>query len=77
MPRLACRTCGRQVSTVSPIESLLPDELRCPRCGAHLQADRREAERRVLARRVEPPDERRVAQRRDARHPGAGAAPRS
>jgi hypothetical protein len=57
MPRLSCWTCGRLIYTVSPIGSLFPEERRCPRCGAFLNADRREAERRVLHRRVNPTDD--------------------
>jgi hypothetical protein len=74
VPKLACRACGRQIYTVAPLDSLFAEERRCPRCGAHLDVERREAERRQVARRVNPahdpgpPDppgmERRVAQRR-------------
>ena len=45
MPKLACWSCGRQIYTVAPLESLFAEERRCPRCGAFLRTDRREAER--------------------------------
>jgi ribosomal protein S27AE len=73
MPRLACWSCGRQIYTVSPLESLFSEERRCPRCGAFLDAERRELERRERVRRQNPasdpgpPDEageRRVEERR-------------
>lgn len=57
MPRLACYQCGRQIYTVSPIESLFSEERRCPRCGAFLDPERREIERRGIIRRMNPPDE--------------------
>ncbi|HLY13702.1 MAG TPA: hypothetical protein VKR24_05090 [Candidatus Limnocylindrales bacterium] len=72
MPRLACRSCGRQIYATAPLESLFAEERRCPRCGSNLNQDRRDADRRLIARRVNPPDEpgppasgeRRVAARR-------------
>jgi hypothetical protein len=73
VPKLACRTCGRQIYTVAPLQELIADERRCPRCGAYMDADRREDERRRWNRRVNPPDrpgppegvgERRVGERR-------------
>jgi ribosomal protein S27AE len=73
MPRLACWSCGRQIYTVSPLESLFSEERRCPRCGAFLDAERRETERRGRIRRENPTadpgppegdDERRLAERR-------------
>jgi hypothetical protein len=74
MPRLACWRCGRQLYTVAPLESLVAEERRCPRCGASLNPERREAERRGTTRRVNPPadpgppgEERRVAERREIR----------
>ncbi len=75
MPKLACRSCGRQIYTVSPLESLFAEERRCPRCGALLNVDRRETDRRTAIRRgdslEEPgpagPKERRVADRRAGR----------
>jgi hypothetical protein len=76
MPRLACWSCGRQIYAVSPIESLDAEERRCPRCGAFLNPDRRDGERRAAIRRQNPPDdpgppdaeaERRLEQRRAAR----------
>jgi hypothetical protein len=73
VPKLACHSCGRQIYTVAPLESLFAEERRCPRCGAYLDAERRERERRVHVRRQNPPtdpgppvdtDERRIAERR-------------
>jgi hypothetical protein len=73
VPRLACWSCGRQIYTVSPLESLFAEERRCPRCGAYMETERRGTERRERARRVNPPDvpgppagggERRIAERR-------------
>jgi ribosome-binding protein aMBF1 (putative translation factor) len=74
MPRLACWTCGRQIYTVAPLNSLFAEERRCPRCGAFLNAERRTEERRHDTRRQNPTDdpgppkrkERRVADRRQA-----------
>jgi len=57
VPRLACRSCGRQIYATAPLESLFGEERRCPRCGANLNQDRREGERRVEGRRQNPPDE--------------------
>jgi DNA-directed RNA polymerase subunit RPC12/RpoP len=57
MPKLACRTCGRQVYTAAPLETLARDDRRCPRCGASLASERRLEDRRVSARRVNPPTE--------------------
>lgn len=79
MPRLACWSCGRQIYTVSPLESLFAEERRCPRCGAYLDAERRETERRQSNRRQNPPDdpgppdgiERRVGERRTGRRRAA------
>ena len=79
MPRLACWSCGRQIYTVSPLESLFAEERRCPRCGAFLNEERRETERRASLRRLNPPDdpgppegeERRVEERRKGRRRGA------
>jgi hypothetical protein len=77
MPRLACWSCGRQIYTVSPLESLFAEERRCPRCGAFLSQERRDGERRSYNRRqnasdepgppTPPGSERRVAERRTAR----------
>jgi hypothetical protein len=73
MPRLACWSCGRQIYTVSPLESLFAEERRCPRCGAFLDNQRRGFERRLVLRRQNPPGdpgppaeegERRLAERR-------------
>ena len=57
MPKLSCRSCGREIYTVSPLEALVGEERRCPRCGAFLFDERREAERRVTHRRVNPPQD--------------------
>lgn len=78
MPKLACRSCGRQIYTVSPLESLFSEERRCPRCGANLDGERRDAERREALRRQNPADdpgppdgeERRDEQRRTRRRRG-------
>jgi hypothetical protein len=76
VPKLACRSCGRQVYTVGTIDSLFAEERRCPRCGAFMDRERREADRRQLIRRSNPPadpgppdggPERRVADRRTYR----------
>ena len=75
MPKLACRACGRQIYTVSPLESLFAEERRCPRCGAPLDTERRDADRRGHNRRQNPPEEpgppdgteRRVTERRTTR----------
>jgi hypothetical protein len=75
MPRLACWSCGRQIYTVSPLESLFAEERRCPRCGAFLNPERREVERREHLRRQNPDDdpgapatgERRIDDRRKLR----------
>jgi ribosomal protein S27AE len=57
MPKLACRSCGRQIYTVAPIESLFAEERRCPRCGAFLNDERRDADRRGYLRRQNPADD--------------------
>ena len=76
MPRLACWSCGRQIYTVAPLESLFAEERRCPRCGAFLNDDRRTDERRSAIRRQNPADdpgppeaeeERRIDERRRIR----------
>ncbi|HEU4672178.1 MAG TPA: hypothetical protein VFS32_04700 [Candidatus Limnocylindrales bacterium] len=74
MPRLACFTCGRQIYTVAPLNSLFAEERRCPRCGAQLQHERRQGERRETIRRANPEhdpgppgDERRAGDRRVSR----------
>jgi hypothetical protein len=83
MPRLACWSCGRQIYTVSPIESLFAEERRCPRCGAYLNAERRESERRNRLRRLNPVDEpgppqpseeRRAEERREAQRRTGGSS---
>jgi hypothetical protein len=79
MPRLACWSCGRQIYTVAPLESLFAEERRCPRCGAYMDTERRETERRERNRRQNPPDDpgppegqpdRRIADRRVKRRRG-------
>jgi hypothetical protein len=79
MPQLACWSCGRQIYTVAPLESLFAEERRCPRCGAFLHDERRETDRRSIIRRSNPADdpgpppgvgERREAERRTARRRG-------
>ena len=75
MTGLACWSCGRQIYTVTPLESLFAEERRCPRCGAFLHNERRGEERRSGHRRQDaagspagPDDaERRVDERRHAR----------
>lgn len=83
MPRIVCRTCGREIYTTAPIAQLFADERRCPRCGAPLQDDRRSTDRRVTHRRVNPPmdpgppgnQERRIEERRKRRRRrGAGGS---
>ncbi len=83
MPKLACWSCGRQIYTVAPLESLFAEERRCPRCGAYLKDDRRAFERRALLRRLNPPTdpgppegegERRVTERRVDRRRGRGGS---
>ena len=79
MPRFACWSCGRQIYTVAPLASLFAEERRCPRCGAGLNGERREDDRRLMNRRGNPLDdpgppgrvERRVEDRRleRRRHP--------
>ena len=54
MPRLACWSCGRKLYATSALESLFPDERRCPRCGALLNLDRRDHDRREKIRRRNP-----------------------
>ena len=84
MPRVACRSCGREIYTPTPLEGLLADERRCPRCGAPLENDRREGDRRSgLERRLNPPadpgpptaEERRVAERRGSHRRRADTRP--
>jgi ribosomal protein S27AE len=57
MPRLSCWSCGRQLYTVSPLSALFEEERRCPRCGAFLHEDRRDADRRLTHRRTNPPND--------------------
>jgi hypothetical protein len=90
MPRLACWSCGRQIYTVAPLESLFAEERRCPRCGAFLRGERRETDRRNTTRRENAADDpgppladadRRVEERRKGRRrqptDGTGRAMRS
>ena len=83
MPRLACWSCGRQIYTVTPLESLFAEERRCPRCGANLAQERRDNERREIIRRQNMPDdpgppeggdERRLADRRSGRRRARGGS---
>ena len=57
MPRLACWSCGRQIYTVAPLEALFAEERRCPRCGAFLNPERREQDRRSTIRRQNPAED--------------------
>ena len=89
MPRLACWSCGRQIYAVAPLESLFAEERRCPRCGAFLNGERREVDRRSAIRRQNPAndpgppttEERRTTDRRTGRRrkpaDGTGRALRS
>jgi prephenate dehydrogenase len=83
MPRLACWSCGRQIYTVSPVESLFAEERRCLMCGAYMNVERRGVERRLRIRRQNPPtdpgppaetDERRVEERRTSRRRSDGGS---
>ena len=72
MPILACRTCGRVIYATAALDTLFAEECRCPRCGAMLNEERRDDNRRKAERRNVPledggpPDgaERRAADRR-------------
>jgi hypothetical protein len=55
VPKLVCRACGRQVYTAAAIDSLFADERRCPGCGALMDRERREGDRRQAERRINPP----------------------
>jgi hypothetical protein len=57
VPRLACRSCGRQIYATVPLEALFAEERRCPRCGANMNNERRENDRRLRTRRLNPSDE--------------------
>ena len=72
--------CGRQIYATAPVESLFAEERRCPRCGAYLNADRRDIERRTYDRRERPKatagppeghDEVRIEERRKERRRAA------
>ena len=75
MPTVVCRACGRVMYTTAPLGELFAEERRCPRCGAFLEVERREARRRHHDRRQEGADdpgsppgiERRIDDRRHAR----------
>jgi phage FluMu protein Com len=75
MPTLVCRTCGRVLFTTAPLSDLFAEERRCPRCGAFMDSERREGNRRKADRRENPTEEpgppgkaeRRVADRRVGR----------
>jgi hypothetical protein len=83
VPRLACWSCGRVVYTVAPVEALFAEERRCPRCGALMNSERREIERRSAIRRQNPPGdpgppggvERRVEDRRRDQRRGGQSGP--
>lgn len=88
MPRLVCRSCGRQIYTTAPLEALYGEERRCPRCGAGLNGERREVDRREMIRRQNtfhepgPPngerrllDDRRLVRRRKATDGSARTVP--
>jgi len=85
MPRIVCRSCGREIYTTVPIEQLFADERRCPRCGTALQDDRRSNDRRKGQRRANPPEEpgppaateRRVEERRTGRRRRGDSGPAS
>jgi hypothetical protein len=55
VPKLACRSCGRQIYTTAALDALFAEERRCPRCGAFLDRERREIDRRTTVRRQNPP----------------------
>ena len=83
MPMLVCCSCGPQIYTTSPIESLFAEERRCPRCGALLNAERRELERGQDLRRMNPGDdpgppeaatERRATNRRSGQRRSGGSS---
>ena len=57
MPTLACWSCGRHIFTTVALETLFPEERRCPRCGALLNQERRDASRRQIERRQNPVDD--------------------
>jgi len=57
VPTLACRICGRVVYTTTTLDALLPEERRCPRCGAMLDGERRGDSRRKRQRRTNPASE--------------------
>jgi ssDNA-binding Zn-finger/Zn-ribbon topoisomerase 1 len=75
MPSLACWICGRRIYMSDSIDVLLPDERRCPRCGADMDIERRDYDRRQTVRRQNAPDrpgppgrgERRASDRRSGK----------
>jgi hypothetical protein len=88
MPELVCPSCGKRIYASQPLDSLFDEERRCPRCGAALNPERRQVERRDSIRRQNaehdpgPPSgvERRGADRRKSRRrqqAGGDARPRS
>ena len=70
MPRLACWSCGRQIYTVAPLESLFAEERRCPRCGAFLE---RRATRGRAARAASAARTRRTTRAAAGRRPSGGS----
>lgn len=84
MPKLACRACGRQIYSAAAFDSLFLEERRCPRCGAAMDRERRELDRRTFIRRTNPSDDpgppeglgerRREDRRRNRRRTGDGPA---
>jgi hypothetical protein len=50
MAHLACWSCGRQIYTVTPLDSLFAEQRRCHRCRAFLNDERRDADRRERIR---------------------------
>jgi DNA-directed RNA polymerase subunit RPC12/RpoP len=74
MPELVCPSCGKRIFAPEGIDSLFDEERRCPRCGADLNLERRQVERRDSIRRQNaqhdpgpPAEERRVEDRRKGR----------
>jgi phage FluMu protein Com len=58
MPMLACRTCGRVIDATAPLDHLLAEERRCPRCGATLNEEWGADNRRKVERRSGPTEDR-------------------
>ena len=57
MPRLVCLSCGRNIYATSALNSLFAEERRCPGCGAQMELERRDVQRRDQVRRQNPPDD--------------------